>query len=133
MIDNGELGESFEFIRNVDVCSKINKCRKILLGVDKENKIHAGIYLVWDENTMYYLLGGGDPKYRNSGATSLLLWEAIKLASSKGLSFDFEGSMIEPVEKFVRGFGAIQKPYFQIYKTDSKFLVALDFFKRIIT
>lgn len=127
-----DIPYSFEFIKNIDTLSKNNKCRKILLAIDNEKNVHSGIYIVWDSNTMYYLLGGGDPKYRNSGATSLLLWEAIKIASHKSLVFDFEGSMLEPVEKFVRAFGATQKPYFQISKTNSKLLEIILFLKKII-
>lgn len=123
---------SLEFIKNMDAQCKSKGCRKILMAKDNEDNIHAGIYLVWDDSSMYYLLGGGDPDYRNSGATSYLLWEAINLAAYKGLAFDFEGSMLEPVEKFVRGFGAIQKPYFQITKIDSKLLRTISFLRNIL-
>jgi hypothetical protein len=110
---------SLEFIKDLDSACVKEKRRKILLAEDKQKRTHAGIYLVWDNKEMYYLMGGGDPELRNSGATSLLMWEAIKLASKKGLKFNFEGSMIEPVERFFRAFGAIQTPYFQIYKRNS--------------
>jgi len=68
-----------------------------------------------DTSYAYYLLGGADPRLRSSGAQSLLFWEAIKLASRKNLKFDFEGSMIEPIERVFRAFGAVQVPYLQIY------------------
>jgi len=62
--------------------------------------------------TIYW---GADPRLRSSGAQSLLFWEAIKLASEKNLKFDFEGSMIEPIERVFRAFGATQVPYLQLY------------------
>jgi len=34
--------------------------------------------------------------------------------------YDFEGSMIEPIEEFFHSFGAVQKPYFEISKTSSR-------------
>ena len=40
-------------------------------------------------NSAYYLMGGGDPELRTSGATSLCMWEAIEFASSVTKSFDF--------------------------------------------
>ena len=46
--------------------------------------------------------------------------EALKLLTTKTKIFNFEGSMIEPVERFFRAFGAIQKPYFQITKLSRK-------------
>jgi phosphatidate phosphatase APP1 len=39
--------------------------------------------------------------------------------------FDFEGSMIEPIERFFRGFGAVQTPYFHVSRSSSKLFKAL--------
>jgi len=94
------------------------EARKFFFGIDKEGKIHAAVYLVWDENSAFYLMGGGDPELRNSGTTSLCMWEAIQFAAGVTKRFDFEGSMIEPVERFVRAFGAKQYQYFSISKTN---------------
>ena len=77
-------------------------------------------------------MGGGNPTLRNSGATSLCMWEAIKLASTVTKVFDFEGSMIEPIERFFRGFGAMQKPYFAITHKPSKVLNTMLCLKRAI-
>ena len=48
---------------------------------------------------MYYLLEEAILIY-HYGATSLLMYESIKFASTKVDCFDFEGSMIEPIERF---------------------------------
>ena len=117
-----EMPYSEEFVRRLDTACTEHQCRKILIAVDAEGKQHAGVYIVWDEEAAYYIMGGGDPELRNSGATSLCIWEAIKFASSVTKTFDFEGSMLEPVERFVRGFGAVQKPYFSVSKTPSRLL-----------
>ncbi|PIZ06179.1 MAG: GNAT family N-acetyltransferase, partial [Flavobacteriales bacterium CG_4_10_14_0_8_um_filter_32_5] len=39
----------------------------------------------------------------------------------------FEGGIIETVESFFRGFGGIQTPYFDISKTNSSLLKALNY------
>lgn len=69
-------------------------------------------------------MGGEDPELRNSGAGILLIWEAMKFTFEvlKLNRFDFEGSMLEPVERVRRDFGAIQTPYFAISKSNSKLL-----------
>ncbi len=109
-----------ELIEKLDQeCTKRN-IRKMMIAVDEMGRHHAGIYIVWDHQSAYYLMSGGDPSLRNSGATSYLLWEAIKFASSVTASFDFEGSMIEPIERFFRAFGAKQTPYFSISKINSR-------------
>jgi len=96
-------------------CASQNQNR-IFVARDESGRAHAGVYLVWDNDTAYYLMGGGDPDFRSSGATSYCLWEAIKFASLVTKKFDFEGSMIEPVERFVRGFGGRPLPYMVISK-----------------
>lgn len=102
-------------IRLDEACSYFN-ARKMLFAVDAHGQVHAAIYLVWDQHSIYYLMGGSDPELRSSGATSLLLWSAIQEASNEGKAFDFEGSMIEPIERLFLSFGAHQTPYFQISK-----------------
>jgi lipid II:glycine glycyltransferase (peptidoglycan interpeptide bridge formation enzyme) len=65
---------------------------------------------------MYYLFGGMDEAYGDSGAKSLLFWKAINMASEKNLTFNFEGSMIPGVERFFRSFGGELTPVYYIYK-----------------
>lgn len=119
------------------VFSLINKAKlrnqaKWFIAQDNDGKNHAGVLIVWDENSAYYLMGGGDPELRNSGATSLCMWEAIKFSATVTKSFDFEGSMLEPVERFFRAFGAEQTPYFVISKTNSKLLKIRNALKEIL-
>ncbi len=116
------LPYSHELAARVDEACKARGCRKIFFAEDVEGRLHAAVYIVWDEESAYYLMGGSDPRLRNSGATSLAMWEAIQFAASVTQSFDFEGSMIEPVERFFRAFGAKQKRYFQVSKINSLLL-----------
>jgi lipid II:glycine glycyltransferase (peptidoglycan interpeptide bridge formation enzyme) len=110
-------------MRLYDACSQ-HHAGKAFFAVDDQNRVHAAVYIVWDDRAAFYLLGGGDPEFRNSGAHSLLMWEMIKFASTVTRSFDFEGSMIEPVERFFRAFGARQVPYHQISRYKNKWLKA---------
>lgn len=64
-------------------------------------------------------MGGGDPDLRNSGATSLCMWHAMQFAATVTKRFDFEGSLIESIERFFRSFGAEQRPCFSITKSTS--------------
>jgi len=123
---NMRIPYSFELITELDKVLKNNGRRKILFAKDKNGLIHAGIYLVWDDSSVYYLMGGSDPQLRDSGAYSLLIWKAIEFSSTILNKFDFEGSMLESVETFFRSFGAVQKPYFKIKKTNSKVIKVLE-------
>lgn len=128
---NTNIPYSFNFLENIDKACVQNNCRKLLIARDSGGNIHAGVYIVWDAQSAYYLISGGDPNLRNSGATSLLIWEAIKFSSIVTKSFDFEGSMMYPIERFFSAFGAIQKPYFNISKTNSKLLIAKEALSRM--
>ena len=111
-----------DIIKRIDIgCSKRN-CRKIILTQDENGEYHSGVYLVWNKDTVWYLIGGGNPNLRTSGATSLSMWEAIKFASSFAKVFDFEGSMHEPVERFFRAFNGELTPYYHIRKLSFPFL-----------
>lgn len=110
-----------KFIKKIDEAASLRNSRHCLVAVDPEGRLHAGVYILNSGNTAYYLVGGGDPELRNSGATSLVLWEAICRQHSSIEVFDFEGSMIEPIERYFRGFGSIQTPYFKLTHSKSKF------------
>lgn len=105
---------SLSTLSKIESACAENSCRKIFLACDEEGQIHAGAFLVWDDESAYYIMGGGDPDLRKSGATSLCLWKAILFSASVTESFDFEGSMLQPVERFFRAFGAKQVPYSSI-------------------
>ncbi|MDR0430929.1 MAG: GNAT family N-acetyltransferase [Tannerellaceae bacterium] len=113
---------------HVDTLKKlITQCRErkqgdIWGGYDTEGKLHAVAFIVWQGSVAYYLAGGGDPALRESGAHSLVLWEGIKDVSVHTTLFDFEGSMIQGVERFFREFGAVQTPFFTISKNERSLL-----------
>jgi len=113
---------SYEVVRRLDEACQRHNARKIFFAVDPLERIHAAVYLVWDEQAAYYLMGGSDPALRSSGANSFLIWETIRFAATVTSCFDFEGSMMEPVERFFRAFGARQKPYFRVFKINSPVL-----------
>ena len=120
-----------DFVYRLDAAASANNARRIFIAEDEQGRHHAAVYLVWDESTAYYLMGGGDPELRNSGATSLCMWEAIQFAATVTKSFDFEGSMLEPVERFFRAFGAKQTPYFTVSKTNSRVLKLRNFLQEL--
>lgn len=104
-------------------CSAHGKSR-VLIAEDGEGNAHAGCYLVWDAESTYYLLGGADPGFLKSRAMGFVIWHAIEFSAGVSETFDFEGSMLEPVERFFRSFGAIQTPYFSVSKVNSRSLKA---------
>lgn len=101
-------------LERLDAACAARSTRATLFASDETDRVHAVAYVVWDERGAYYLLGGGDPGLRTSGASSLLVWESIMRALGATDVFDFEGSMLKPVERFFRGFGSRQTPYLHV-------------------
>jgi hypothetical protein len=115
-IQNRKFPISKNLIRNIyNACKKFNAGR-VLYAIDKDDNVYSGAFSVYDKNVCYALIGGTDPKFRSSGAHTLLLWEEIKFASTVSKSFDFEGSMVEGIETFFRQFGGTRTVYYQIRK-----------------
>lgn len=110
-------GYSIDYVKSIDSACAQRSCRRIMIARDSNGTAHAGAFLVWSDDTIYYLMGGGDPALRTSGAGSFCLWNAINMAGEMGKSFDFEGSMIEPIERLFRAFGARQTPYMRVSRS----------------
>lgn len=113
---NLEIPYSFETVSRIDEACEQSNARKIYYCADEQHQIHAAAYFVWDDKTVYYLMSGSNPDYRNNQSLTLLIYEGIILASKLNRKFDFEGSMKQNIEQFFRQFGARQMPYHNIYK-----------------
>lgn len=104
------------------VLSEKNR-RRIFFAQNTEGGLEAAIYVVFDNQTAYYLAGGSTEGGRSRGAMHGLLARAIEEAAAAGCTiFDFEGSMLQGVEPFFRGFGGALTPYFRVYKYANKLL-----------
>lgn len=96
-------------------------------GEDQDGSI---VFAAIIGDTAYYLFGGTSTGSGDRGA-SLLLWELIKATKRSGASqFDFEGSMVENVERYFRSYGGQITPYFRIKKASMWMEALLRLFKR---
>ena len=121
---------SLEFVRKIYTICKENNAVKIYFA-KYENEIIAANFLVYDDNTVYYLMGGINAEKRDLGAMDAIQFESIKFALENGKRFDFEGSMIESIEKYFRSFSTVQTPYFSIKKTNSNILKIRNFINEL--
>jgi lipid II:glycine glycyltransferase (peptidoglycan interpeptide bridge formation enzyme) len=81
------------------------KCGTVLVALLPNGTPVAMVYLVWGHGSMYYLLSTRAPDVTDNGATSLLIWSAIKKACELGLLFDFDGIATRGIARFYSGFG----------------------------
>jgi Acetyltransferase (GNAT) domain len=120
-----QLSHSLARLERLDAACAARGARAMLFAQDEADRIHSVAYIVWDAQAAYYLLGGSDPDLRTSGAASLLMWEAILRARRVTDTFDFEGSMLKPVERFFRAFGSRQAPYLSVSRASRPARAAL--------
>jgi Acetyltransferase (GNAT) domain len=103
-----DFSASFPVLERIDDAMRArNQCR-LYCAEDAKGQIHAALYVVFDRRHCFAIASGGDPVLRESGAQALVEWHAIKDAGKHSLVFDFTGSMIQPIENFMRGFGPQQ-------------------------
>ncbi len=117
--ENKNIDYSFELLQNLYNASIQHNGGKILYAVDENNNIHAALFTVWNSESSFNIINPIDPEHRHSGASSLLIKQMISYIKDKTKTFDFEGSMNEQIAESFRRFGAIQKPYFVIYKANT--------------
>lgn len=101
-------------------------CGKIFYAKDEEGIISSVLFLIWDDQSVYHLLGGGIPEYQYLQTYDMLIWEGIKFASAKGLKYDFEGSVIKRISKSMRQFGGKPMPYFRIRKVFNPEIIRME-------
>lgn len=89
---------------------------KALCSYTESGEISSFVFLVWDDRSVYQILGGSTPGLQQLDTYGALIWKGIELAHEKGLSYDFEGSMIERIARSFREYGAEPKLYFRIRK-----------------
>jgi hypothetical protein len=120
-----DIPYSPEALRRVDAACVARDARRMYFARDEQQRVHAALYIVSDERCAYYLLGGADPALRTSGAMSLLMWNAMLDASKTSVGFNFEGSVIPAIERFLRAFGGEQRTYMNVRRASWRGNLAL--------
>ncbi len=113
------ISYDFDFFKKIYEVTYKHNAGRTIYAKDINGNLQGALFVIWDSECAYDLISTLDPDYRNSGASSLLVYEIIKYLSQVECgvnTFDFEGSMIPGVEESFRKFGAKQTPYFRIWK-----------------
>ena len=115
---------SFETFSNIDKAVVEHNAGVKFGAYNSEGKLIAVSSLLWDDHKAYYYLSGDEEEGREVGASILLCREAIRIAfeERKVESFDFCGSMLEPITEIRRQFGARTIPLMKIFKSKYRLL-----------
>ena len=97
-----------------------------LFGVYKEDKLIAALFGMQTRERFIYLIPVSNQAGKEHSAMFLLVDYILEnICCPHGLTFDCEGSMIEGVARFYRGFGAENQPYASISRCHPHWLVRL--------
>lgn len=128
--EDASISYSFELFKRMYDSGYEQESACTIGAYDQQGNLHAALFIVWDQLSAYNLISTIDHRYRNSGSASFLVREAIRHVADKTKRFDFEGSMIEPVEFSFRQFNTVQMPYFAVSKTPSRLLATARLIQR---
>lgn len=92
-----------------------HQCGNITIA-SVQDKVIAGVLTAWDQHSGYYLAGGRTADDQGASAHALLLDNAVQAAQSRGIAFDFEGSMHPGIANFFQSFGGVPVSYWQVRK-----------------
>lgn len=89
---------------------------RIYTARDANNNLTTAIFCIWDATTSYYFMCARTPEAHN-GAMSLLVWEAMKDISARGLIFDFDGINSSSSVLFFTEFGGTISPRYIVTRS----------------
>jgi hypothetical protein len=89
ILSTGERLSVPEGIMAAVLTAAATKTRGTAIYCTENSQPTAGIYIVWDQRTMFLLLTSRYPGAQQ-GSVPAALWRAIQLSSERGLSFDFD-------------------------------------------
>lgn len=104
------------FLRLYDACLDHQAGRIIALR-QPDGQVVAAAFVVWDQQTLYYLLPTYNPCFGNTGVGTRLVWESIVEAHDRGLIFDFEGSVDPGIAHHYQQFGSTAHTYQSVQRT----------------
>jgi len=92
---------------------RLEQC-EILSICNADGKPYAAAFLIWDKHYMYYLISTFDMAFQDSGASALLVLEAMKRAREKHVRFEFGDPADKSEEKAFKQFCPAAVTYYSV-------------------
>jgi hypothetical protein len=107
------------------ITQSIQKQKGFIALVKHENEIVAASFILKSDNRIIYRTGTSNQKGKDTKAMFFLVESLIKAYQNKAYTLDFEGSELEGVARFYKGFGAQNIPYYYYKKYNNTLLKVL--------
>ena len=111
-----QLPYSREFMLVIAQKARKHHQSEILTIRNADREVYAAALLVWDKTRLYLMMPTFLPSHHESGASALLVLEAIKIAREKGLRFDFAAPDDKHVLKDIKQFEPQAVPFYTVEK-----------------
>ena len=120
--------DNYQVLKNIISISIFYTVGEIYGAYNSDNQLCASAFFVKSHNKVIYLVSATSEEGKQKRAMFLLIDTFIKKNSQKNLTLDFEGSNIESIARFFKGFGA--KPYFYQFVKKNKLPFFVKLFKK---
>ena len=112
------LSYSYEQFHRLDEAVAEHNARIIYRAKDVSGNTVAVCYMICDTGRWYHMFGTFKQAAR--GAKELISWSGMKDCMRQNVVYDFEGSMIQGVAEYNRGFHVKKVPYYVISNDSDK-------------
>ena len=92
---------------------------------DDQNNLLAVAFFLINSNRITFLSGTSSPKGFQKKAMFLIIHQTIKTHCTNNLTLDFEGSEMNNIARFYRGFGSLPEFYYQWTHPLTRFILQL--------
>lgn len=106
------------------IYNALHRGRGFMSGIQtKDGEWLAAAFFTISHGRITLLFPTTTPKGREQNTMHLLIDLIIQSNAGKPMTLDFEGSSVESIARFYQGFGAENKPYFQLTKNELPFFM----------
>jgi hypothetical protein len=118
--------------RKLNSLLKKQSCKNTIDCVDAQHNLLASAFIAEDTKSVYYLFGGYNTEFKNSGAMTFLLHHLIKDAQQRDLEFNFCGSSKKSIATYFEGFGATENGNCYLEKIDTLIQQSCFYFMQVL-
>ena len=117
--------EDYSVLKNIISISIFYTVGELYGVYNSDNQLCAAAFFIKSHNKVIYLVSASSEEGKQKRAMFLLIDTFIKKNSQKNLTLDFEGSNIESIARFFKGFGAKPCFYQSVKKNKLPFFIKL--------
>ena len=117
--------EDYNILRNIISISIFYTVGELYGVYNSDNKLCTAAFFIKSHNKVIYLVSASNEEGKQKRAMFFLIDNFIKKNSQKNLTLDFEGSNIESIARFFKGFGASPCYYQSVKKNNLPWFIKL--------